>query len=237
MLKTPISCTSLAVRGGSRAGLHRCMRGAFGGHERPLMLIGYHVESRICALLIRPSLALEPSVHAIVAAEELRTSIPLAQPKRIGLYYMFKSGLAGSMRWSRDSIVYCSKIGIPHGRWIRHWWAQREVGNVKILETRVNGGARELPGAMPVRRAKGRAGISQKGRSWPFAASRLPSAPGAAATPKAGQLHESLARPFSTGKAARTASAGCSHQKCTLSALAEHVRVSHHLRKDGVKSP
>ena len=76
------------------------------------MLIGYHVESRICALLIRPSLAFEPSVHAIVAAEELRTSIPLAQPKRIGLYYMFKSGLAGSMRWSRDSIVYCSKIGI-----------------------------------------------------------------------------------------------------------------------------
>lgn len=78
MLKTPISCTRLAVRGGSRAGLYRCMRGAFGGHERPLMLIGYHVESRICALVIRPSLALEPSVHAIVAAEELRTSIPLA---------------------------------------------------------------------------------------------------------------------------------------------------------------
>ena len=108
---------------------------------------------------------------------------------------------------------------------------------MKILETRANGGARELPGAMPVRRAKGRAGISQKGRSWPFAASRLPSAPSTAVTLKAGQLHESLARPFSTGKADRTSSAGCRHRERTLSALVEPVRVSYQLRKDGVKSP
>ena len=61
--------------------------------------------------------------------------------------------------------------------------------------------------------------------------------PGAAATLKAGQLDISIARPFSTGQAARVASAGCRHQNRTLSALVEPVRVSYQLRKDGVKSP
>ena len=61
--------------------------------------------------------------------------------------------------------------------------------------------------------------------------------PGAAATLKAGQVDISIARPFSTGQAARVASAGCRHQNRTLSALVEHVRVPCHLRKDGVKSP